>query len=266
MSEKIKGILGVFLLAGFIMGGIQSCTHEHEWIEATCTEPRTCSICNNVTDGKPLGHKWLEATCQIPKTCSVCGETSGSPRRHSWVSATCTVPKTCSSCGATNGEALGHTRYQSDWVTSKRPTCQSGGIESNTCRRCGKTETITLPVISCVAGDWQTIDGDSTSGTLLKVRYCIMCGREMEQKTVTLSGADSNPGVGGSGGRNFDSYNNGNQQNTTASYVLNTSTMIFHRPSCRDVPRISPGNYATSSSSRSDLISSGYSACGHCSP
>lgn len=265
MSEKAKGIFGIFLLVGFMFGGIQSCTHEHEWIEATCTEPRTCRSCNK-TDGIPLGHQWQEATCQMPKVCSVCGETSGTAKWHNWTNATCIAPKTCTLCGATKGEALGHTLYQLDWFTSKHPTCQSTGTKSNTCRRCGKTETISIPVVSCVAGNWQTIEGDSNSSVLVKARYCIMCGVEMERKTVTLSSTSDKSGVGGSGGRNFNSYNNENQQNTTASYVLNTSTMKFHRPSCSDVPRISPSNYATSSQSRSELISRGYSACGHCNP
>lgn len=266
MPEKAKGVLGIFCFIVLIVGGIKSCTHEHEWVEATCTEPRTCSSCNK-TDGDPLGHQWQEATCQIPKTCSVCGETIGTAKRHDWTSATCIAPKTCTLCGATKGEALGHTLYQLDWVTSKRPTCQSEGIISNTCRRCGKTETSSIPVVSCVAGSWQTIEGDFNSNVLVKARYCTMCGKEMERETVTLSSSSGKADVGGSGGgNNFNTYNNGNQQNTTATYVLNTDTMKFHRPSCRDVSRISPSNYATSNRSRNDLISSGYSACGHCSP
>lgn len=39
------------------------------------------------TTGKPeemLEHKWIDATCTTPKTCSVCGATSGDPLGHDW--------------------------------------------------------------------------------------------------------------------------------------------------------------------------------------
>lgn len=50
------------------------------------------------------------------------------------------------------------------------------------------------------------------------------------------------------------------------SYVLNTSTMKFHKPSCRDVEKISQENYATFDGSRDDVIAQGYDPCGHCNP
>ena len=53
---------------------------------------------------------------------------------------------------------------------------------------------------------------------------------------------------------------------TGTNYVLNTSTMKFHYPSCKDVKRIKAENYETSSDKRSTLISQGYSPCGHCKP
>lgn len=81
--------------------------HDHEWQEATCTTPKTCSVCGD-TEGDPLCHHWTEATCIAPKTCSVCGEAVGGPSKHDWIKATCEVPKTCSVCGAQDGEALGH--------------------------------------------------------------------------------------------------------------------------------------------------------------
>ncbi len=70
----------------------------------------------------------------------------------------------------------------------------------------------------------------------------------------------------GGGGNNFNTYNNESQQETSASYVLNTSTHKFHYPSCRSVPKIAPKNYSTSNSPRDGLIAQGYSACGICKP
>ena len=50
--------------------------HVHTWIDATCTEPRTCKTCG-ATQGSALGHSWREATYDTPKTCSRCGEQEG---------------------------------------------------------------------------------------------------------------------------------------------------------------------------------------------
>ena len=44
--------------------------HEHAWKAATCSEPRTCTICG-LTEGEALGHEFMEATCLAPKTCKV---------------------------------------------------------------------------------------------------------------------------------------------------------------------------------------------------
>ena len=118
-------------------GKIKTCTscgtvlnldeHTHTWNEATCTTPKTCSVCGD-TEGEAKGHNWDAATCTAPKTCSVCGDTEGEAKGHNWDAATCTVPKTCSVCGATEGEAIGH-----NWDAA---TC----TKPKTCSVCGVTE------------------------------------------------------------------------------------------------------------------------------
>lgn len=35
---------------------------EHEWIEATCTQPKTCARCGE-TEGEPLGHNFVDNVC-----------------------------------------------------------------------------------------------------------------------------------------------------------------------------------------------------------
>ena len=62
-----------------------------------------------------LGHDWKDATCTDPKTCSRCGATDGAALGHSWKDATCTAPKTCDRCGATDGSALGHDYDMTQW-------------------------------------------------------------------------------------------------------------------------------------------------------
>lgn len=50
------------------------------------------------------------------------------------------------------------------------------------------------------------------------------------------------------------------------TYVLNTSTMKFHKPSCWCVDKIEDENYDTYKGNRDEVIEIGYSPCGHCDP
>ena len=127
---------------------------EHNWVAATCTEPKTCSICGK-TEGFAMGHSWAEATCAAPSTCTVCGETSGEALGHSWAEATCAAPSTCTVCGETSGEALGHS-----WAEA---TCTA----PSTCTVCGETSGEALghswAEATCTAPSTCTICGE-TSG------------------------------------------------------------------------------------------------------
>lgn len=150
---------------------------EHQWIDATCTAPKTCSVCS-ATEGEALGHKGGNATCTIAEYCTVCGEVFGSVLEHSggtasckdkaicelcgvkygdlashkWLNATCTAPKTCSICSATEGEALGH----------------KGGTASCTelakCTTCGDTYG------ELAAHNW-------SEATCAKLSTCEACGQ-----------------------------------------------------------------------------------------
>ncbi|MBQ9248826.1 MAG: hypothetical protein IJ179_00490 [Oscillospiraceae bacterium] len=124
----------VFLL--ILIGSLflTACGHKHTWVEATCTEAKTCSECGE-TEGEALGHTWKEATCTEPKICTVCGETEGKPLGHKAAPATCTEPSVCSVCGKTVAEASGH-----DWkeATHSAP---------KTCKKCGLTEGEPLPTL-----------------------------------------------------------------------------------------------------------------------
>lgn len=62
----------------------------------------------------------------------------------------------------------------------------------------------------------------------------------------------------------FTDHNNPEQQNTI-EYVLNTSTMRIHYPTCNDVKKIKPENYGTTTDFQG-AIKQGYKACGHCHP
>ncbi len=124
-------------------------SHEHQWIEATCTEPRTCAVLGE-TEGEPLGHDWAEATCTEPKTCRRCGATEGEPA-HDWQAASCTEPRICSRCGAAEGEPLGH-----DWQ-------EAACTEPKICTRCGATDGEPL------GHNWQ-------EATCTEPKTCARCG------------------------------------------------------------------------------------------
>ena len=55
---------------------LTACGCEHEWTEATCLTPKTCTLCQEI-EGEALGHTWKNATCTAPKTCETCRETEG---------------------------------------------------------------------------------------------------------------------------------------------------------------------------------------------
>lgn len=98
-----------------------------------------------------------------------------------------------------------------------------------------------------------------TDGTVVQVenQYFITPEASTAMRNANLAAANTTE-------NNFDTYNNVEQQQTTANYVLNTSSQKIHHPSCSTVPKIAPQNYATSNQSVEELIAQGYSTCGIC--
>lgn len=122
MNKKIICTITTLTVCVMLTG----CCMSHEWKEATCTEPKTCTKCGEI-EGEALGHTWVGATCAEPQTCSVCGETEGETLAHTWVDATCSAPKTCRVCGETEGSALEHTLTEANYQ------------QAATCEVCGET-------------------------------------------------------------------------------------------------------------------------------
>lgn len=112
---------------------ISKSSEGHSWQDATCTTPKTCSVCG-LTEGTAPGHTWIDATCTKPKTCSICGATDGEPLGHTWQDATCTTPKTCSVCHMTEGKALGH--YYVATTMISEATCTQCALYIMECTRC----------------------------------------------------------------------------------------------------------------------------------
>lgn len=158
----MKKLLLVFtsILLLLVLSG---CCLSHEWEDATCSAPKTCTKCEK-TEGEPLPHTWGEATCTTPKTCSVCGATEGKPIEHTWIDATCLTAKTCSVCGTLEGEAAGHQwidatcanpktcaicsategsvlEHNITWTTTKEPAYFAEGEKEGVCSSCGERVT-----------------------------------------------------------------------------------------------------------------------------
>lgn len=85
----------------------------HDWADATCTAPKTCSRCG-ATEGTPLGHNfavsWSSDASGHWHACSRCdakdGEATHTPDREA---ATETDPIKCTECDYIITPALGHT-------------------------------------------------------------------------------------------------------------------------------------------------------------
>ena len=75
-----KGLIigGVFAVIIIAVALVLTLVCFHDWQEATCVAPITCSKCGK-TEGEALPHEWQEATCKEPKTCKTCGLTEGEP-------------------------------------------------------------------------------------------------------------------------------------------------------------------------------------------
>ncbi len=102
MKIKILSLITVTLI---ILCVFSSCGCKHEWKDANCTEPKTCTLCN-VTEGEAAGHKWLDATCTTPKVCKNCDAEDSKPLGHDWQDATTEAPTTCSRCKVTEGKKI----------------------------------------------------------------------------------------------------------------------------------------------------------------
>ena len=126
----MKKYIYVMLLVVLTALLLTACSCKHEWTEADCATPKTCSLCK-VTEGEAKGHIWTDATCTTPKTCSICKVTEGTYGEHNWQDATCSTPKTCFVCNKAEGDVV------HKWTNA---TCTA----PKTCSICKKTEGVAL--------------------------------------------------------------------------------------------------------------------------
>ena len=97
----------IAIIIGVALGN-KDCSHE--WIDATCTSPKTCSLCE-ATEGSANGHTpGAAATCTTSQNCTVCNAVITNATGHTpGAAATCTTAQKCTVCDAELAAALSHT-------------------------------------------------------------------------------------------------------------------------------------------------------------
>lgn len=142
-------------------------THNHEWMEATCIAPMTCSICG-VTEGDLGEHRYSNSTCTELATCEFCGKTTGDYADHFGNAGTCTQRQICLACGAEFGD------YQHMWIDAncihprmcwlcKITEGEKGGhdMQNGECALCGYEEN---PDVG--GDDSGDVGGGNSGGTI----------------------------------------------------------------------------------------------------
>ncbi len=141
-------------------------------------------LCFSLTACKHV-HSWVDATCTEPKTCAKCGEQEGEALGHTWIDATCTEPKTCEKCGKVEGEPTGHS--VANWATQEEPTCASEGQETGICTKCGDTIQQPIAKLEHTPGEWVVTQNATSSSAGKRTQSCVVCGEILSTEEFTLS-------------------------------------------------------------------------------
>lgn len=99
----------------------------HNWVEADCTTPKTCTVCG-ATEGSALGHtpEADDGDCATALNCGVCGEEILAAGEHTPEKddGNCTTEQKCSVCESIAVEAKDeHNDTDHDYV------CDNGGCQ-----------------------------------------------------------------------------------------------------------------------------------------
>lgn len=208
-------------------GGIS----DHQYSTATCTEPEVCIYCG-IWYGLALGHDFTPATCYSPRRCTVCGYEKGEPV-HEYAAATCTEPETCVKCNAVGSDALGH-QFNTEVIAA---TCNRDGYEHLYCEVCGFTDV--GEVFPMVGHDTLTYvyNGDATfeqDGTATMA--CPYCDYSVT-KTITGSATliseafrGKKISILGDSISTYTNYSNGVAADTTNSTIRNNLVWYGYDP------------------------------------
>ena len=146
--------------------------HQHDWQNATCTEPKTCSDCGE-TEGEALGHTEVVDSA-VEATCTESGLTEGS---HCSVCEEVLVAQSVVN-------ALGHTEVVDSAVV---PTCTATGLtEGKHCLVCN--EVLVAQSVVNALGHTEVIDSavapTCTATGLTEGKHCSVCNEVLVAQTV----------------------------------------------------------------------------------
>jgi hypothetical protein len=169
-------------------GSGSTCTHS--WQDATCTSPKTCSLCKE-TVGSANGHtpEADDGDCTTAAKCADCGKiiTAAKPT-HAGGTATCTELAECSTCGKSYGEYALHsgeviwikrlnTHYKAHSCCFERVGEDEGHTKvGGVCTVCGFKPTVSVGEVEAVAGNTVTVsvlvtDNPGILGLELEIKY-----------------------------------------------------------------------------------------------
>ena len=135
---------------------LSGCCLSHEWVEATCISPKTCTRCAE-TEGSALGHAWQQATCDTPKTCATCNAIEGTTLSHTWAPASCTEPSICTRCNKKTGNVVDHS-FSKEIIAEKylfqEATIHQPAQYYYACEFCGAVGTSTYEHGECKESVW----------------------------------------------------------------------------------------------------------------
>ncbi|MBR2382096.1 MAG: hypothetical protein IKA84_06385, partial [Clostridia bacterium] len=211
---------------------------EHDWVDATCTAPKTCSVCGE-TDGEALGHA-LVTDAAVEATCTATGLTAGEhctrcdyklaqevvPALGHALVTDVAVEATCTATGLTAGEHC----TRCDYKVAQEVVPALGHAWSNCV--CTVCETALSALGQTDAFDFTTEDGLNAALASGKLGYTGTFRNNGDSHqfaadssiqlvvpantTVTLTGHSTGYGV-------FDVYVNGVKYDMAGSLVFTTT-------------------------------------------
>ena len=121
-----------------------------------------------------LGHDWKEATCSAPKTCSNCGLTEGVALDHVWTNACDT---TCdNNCGTTRT-----VEHDYEWIIDTPPTVTTEGVKHEECTVCHakRSENTSVDKLACTHALVKTAATAATCTSTGNKEYytCSICNK-----------------------------------------------------------------------------------------
>ena len=130
-----------------------------------CVAALTAVLCLSLAACGECKHEWKEADCENPKTCSLCGETEGKALGHDWQGGDCQNPQVCARCGK-EGEVL-DTHQEGEWEKTTIDVENSLQNYEKKCVLCGKSLDVkSEPVTSFHDDAYFMLDATAFAGRM----------------------------------------------------------------------------------------------------